>query len=186
VPLNIGGNLSTSRVSYGPGVIAVGVSGTTPSANVGFIGEDGIECEWNVEMGEVSQGNPKLPFFQFAKAHNFFLRVTSIEWNAMSLAYGTGAGITTVNSNNEKMDFGGDPTPTTLAILLQHRKASAVHTINIRMWTAGPETGTVSTTFGDDPHGFNYAFKAMRSSTDWGGTTLADTSQLVQLDIQLQ
>lgn len=186
MPLNIGSSLSTSRVSYGPGVIAVGVSGATPTANVGFIGEDGIECEWNVEMGEVSQGNPKLPFFQFAKAHNFFLRVTSIEWSAARLAYVTGGGITTINSNNEIMDFGGDPSPSTLALLLQHRKASAAHTINIRMWTAGPETGTVSTTLGDDPHGFPYAFKALRSATDWAGNTLGDSSQLVQLDIQLQ
>lgn len=185
MPLNVGDNLSTARVSYGPGVIAVGVTGATPSTNIGYLGEDAIECEWNVEMGEITQGNPKIPFLQFAKAHNFFMRWNSIEWSAARLAYATGAGITTINGTNEIMDFGGDPSPSEVAILLQHRKATATHTVNVRMWKAGPETGTVSTQFGDDPHGFGTAFKALRSTTTWAGATLASDSQLVQLDIAL-
>lgn len=186
MPLNVGDNLSTARVSFGPGVVAVGVTGATPSVNIGYIGEDAIELEWAVEMGEITQGNPRIPFAQFAKAHNFFIRWTSIEWSALRLAYATGGGVTTVNANNEIMDFGGDPSPTEVAILLQHRKATASHTINVRVWKAGPETGTVTTQLGEDPHGFATAFKALRSSTTWAGAALGSESQLVQLDVQLQ
>lgn len=186
MPLNVGSNLSSSRFSAGPAVIAVGVTGATPSSNIGYVSDDPIELEWNVDMGEVSQGNPMLPFFQFAKAHNFFVRATSIEWSASRLAYATGAGVTTIDSNNEIMDFGGDPSPSELAILVQHRKFTAAHTVNARIWKAGPETGTVSTQFSPDGHGFNFAFKALRSTTDWAGATLATDSQLVRLDIQLQ
>lgn len=186
MPLNVGDNLTTSRVSFGPGVIAVGVTGATPTTNVGYIGDDAIELEWNSELGEITQGNPKIPFLQFARAQNFFVRWTSIEWSANRLALATGAGVTTINSSNEIMDFGGDPSPAQIAILVQHRKATVAHTINVRVWTAGPETGQVSTQLGDDPHGFGTAFKALRSTTDWAGNTLANDSQLVRLDIQLQ
>jgi hypothetical protein len=186
VPLNVGDTLTTARVSFGPGVVAIGVTGATPTANIGYLGDDALELEWNNEMGEITQGNPKIPFLQFCRAQNFFARWTSIEWSASRLAYATGAGVTTINSNNEIMDFGGDPSPYQVAILIQHRKATATHTINVRIWTAGPETGTVSTQLGDEVHGFGLAFKALRSTTSWAGATLASDSQLVQLDIQLQ
>lgn len=185
MPLNVGGNLATSRASFGPAVIAMDASGATPSTNIGLIGDDGCQIEFSSSMGDIRQGNPKLSFLKFVQSQDFFMRWTSIEWSANRLAYALGTGVTSISGTNEVLRFGGGPCPSTVALLLQHRKCTAAHTVNVRVWTATPENATIQTQMGDDVHGFPMAFAAQRSATNWAGGSLASDSQLVEVDIQL-
>jgi hypothetical protein len=185
MPLNVGSAVSTGRASFGPGVVALGLAGSTPSDNVGLIGEDGVEIEFQSEMRDIVQGNPKIPIKSFAVAQNFFVRFTSIEWAAYRLAWALGTGATSVSGTNEVYRFGGGPCPTELALLLQHRKCTAAHTVNARLWKCTSETGSFSVQMGDDLHGFAFAFKGLRSATNWAGGSLASDSQLVEIDIEL-
>jgi hypothetical protein len=132
--LNIGSAISTARASFGPAVVALGVAGTTPSDNVGLIGEDGVEFEFMSESRDIVQGNPKIPIKSFFVAQNVMVRFTSIEWAAYRLAWALGTGATSVSGTNEIYRFGGGPCPTELACHIQHRKCTAAHTINYRLW----------------------------------------------------
>lgn len=185
MPLNIGSSVNTQRISFGPATIALGAAGATPSGDIGAIGEDGVELEFASEMRDITQGNPRLPIFKYVQNQNFFVRVTSIEWSANRLLYALGTGATSISGTNEIFRFGGDPCPEEVAILVQHRKCTAAHTINVRVWKAQSENGGTTVQLGDDPHGFEYAWRASRSTTNWAGGTLADDSQLVEVDIQL-
>lgn len=185
MPLNVGGSVATARTSFGPAVIAMDASGATPTSNVGFIGDDGVQIEFNSSMADIRQGNPKLPFFSFIQAQDFFLRWSSIEWSANRLAYALGVGVTSISASNEIVAWGGAPCPSSVALLAQHRKCTAAHTVNVRVWTAVPENATIQTQMGDDVHAFPFAFKALRTATNWAGASLASDSQLVQVDIQL-
>lgn len=187
MPLNIGSNLARTRSAFGPAVLALGAAGTTPTSNIGLISSDNpIEIEFATEFGEVRQGNPMLAEFRYVTSQDFYLRCPSIEWSANRLAYALGTGATSIDANNEIMTFGGDPCPFNVALHLQHVKCLAAHTINVRVWTAQSENGGFAIQFGQQTHEFAYAWKAMRSTTDWAGATLATDAQLVQVDIQLQ
>lgn len=187
MPLNIGSNIATSRAAFGPAVVALGAAGTTPTDNIGLIEPDTpAEIEFQTDFGEVSNGNPMLTIFRYVRSQNFFLRVTSIEWSANRMSYALGTGATAIDANNEIFRFGGDPCPASVALHLQHVKCLAAHTINVRVWTAQSENGGFSVAFGQDPHQFAFAWKALRSTTNWAGGTLATDSQLVEIDIELQ
>lgn len=184
--LNIGSGISTARVSMGPAVIFVGAAGSTPTADVGLIGDDGAELEFQAEMGDLNAGNPMLTIMRYIKAQSVFLRVPSCEWSSNRLAYALGAGATSLSAGNEIFRFGGTPCPHEVALHLQHRKCTAAHTINVRIWKATTETGGLSVKFGADHHQFPFAWKGLRSTTNWAGGSLANTSELVEIDIELQ
>lgn len=183
--LNIGSGISTARVSMGPAVIFLGAAGTTPSADIGLIGDDGAELEFQSEMGDIMAGNPALKIMRYNKAQSVFLRVPSCEWSANRLAYALGSGATSISGTNEIMRFGGQPCPYEVAILLQHRKCTAAHTVNVRMWKATTENGGLAVKFGQDHHQFPYAWTSLRSTTNWAGGALANDSEYVEIDIQL-
>lgn len=185
MPLNIGSNVNTSRLSFGPATVAIGLAGATPTDNVGLIGEDGVELEFASEMRDVTQGNPKTVVQTYVVSQNFFVRFTSIEWAANRLKWALGSGSTSISGTNEIFRWGGEPCPEAVAVHVQHRKCTAAHTINVRVWRAMSENGGTSVQLGDDPHGFAYAFKALRSTTNWAGEALDDDSQLVEIDIEL-
>lgn len=183
--LNVGSSINTSRVSFGQAVIFVGPAGSTPSTDIGLIGEDGGEIELQTEFGDVMAGNPALSVMRYAKTQAAFLRVRSVEWSANLMSYGLGTGVTSISGTNEILRFGGQPCPTELAILLQHRKCTAAHTVNWRFWRVAPESGGFTVQFGQEHHGFDHSWKALRSTTNWAGTSLATTSMLIECDIAL-
>lgn len=185
MPLNLGANISTSRTSAGQAVVFIGPAGSTPTADVGLIGEDGAEVELQTEFGDIMAGNPAMTIERYAKVQNAFCRFRGVEWSANLFAYALGTGVTAISGTNEILRFGGDPCPDTLAILLQHRKCTAAHTINWRFWKVQPETGGFTMQFGQDHHGFDYSYKAIYAATNWAGSSLANTSNLVEMDIQL-
>lgn len=186
MPFNIP-TVSTNRMSLGPAVVYLGPAGTTPTSDVGSIGDDGVELELNSEFVDVMQGNPGNVVQRFVTQQNAFMRFNSVEWSVNQIGWTLGTGTTTISASEEVIDFGGDPCPDNVAIYLQHRKACVAHTINVRFWTASPETGSFSVKFTrNEVQSHAHSFKAIRSTTNWAGTALASDSQLVQIQIQLQ
>jgi len=183
MPLNVPSGTAT-KVSYGPGRLFVGPTGATPTIDVGFIGEDGITVEMTTEMGEITQGNPKLPEIVFNQAQSAMVKLSSIEWDFDRFAEVLNAGETTVTGSNETFGWGGDPCPTEVALHVQHQMCSSGDTMNVYVWRAVGEGGLVLP-ITHDPHTFEFSYKALRSPTEWDGSALGSTEQLLRIDREL-
>lgn len=180
MPLNIPSG-TAANVTYGPALLFVGATGATPSTDVGFISEDGISVELATEMGEISQGNPKLPEIVFNQAQSARVVLTSIEWDMDRFAEALNAGNTTVTGTEETLSWGGEPCPTEVAVHVQHQMCSSGDTMNVYVWRAVGEGGLVLP-FVHDPHNFEFAYKALRATTTWAGVSLPSNEQLIRVE----
>lgn len=186
MPYNIP-TVTTSDISFGPARMFLGTStyagasGDTPSIDVGAIAEDGIGLEISNEVKSIMQGNPRVQVYSFSQQSNVTVKVTSIEWDFTNLAYALGGGVTTVTGTAETFAFGGEPAITEVAIKIQHYMAVSGNTMEIYVWKAQSNTG-VSPQFGQDEHSFEYGFTALRATTDWAGTALAEAQQLIKFN----
>ena len=186
MPLNISDNNAKSRASIGPGVLYIGAAGATPTVSAGLITEDGATFEVGGEMVDVLQGNPRLIEFSFFQTQSATLGITSIEWELDRLASAIGAGNTVVTGTEETLSFGGEPCVQEYAIELQHRKCTAVHTVNIRLWKANSADGGVSVPMNaGQVHQFPMRWRGLRADTNWAGDALPADEQLFQVAIEL-
>lgn len=177
--LNIASNIETSNISIGPGVVAIGPSGATPTVQIGAIGDDGITIELESEKVDIMQGNPQMINHSLNTKQGVKLTLNSIEWANKTLQFALGAGVTVESASLQTFTFGGTPTVTTVAIEMRHQMASG-QTQTWRIWKARGD-GAVSISFGQDVHQIPHAYQAMRSATNWAGTTLPNTDQLLQV-----
>jgi hypothetical protein len=176
MPLNVP-NFTTSKFSFGPGVLYLGAAGTTPTVDVGGITEDGIKVAMMSKKKDIHQGNPKLVCYTFNQEQGMEIELSGIEWNFDSLAYALGAGNTTVSGTEETFAFGGDPLCQTVAIRIVHQMATSGHTMLAYVWQA-VSNGDLELTFGHDEHKFPMKWKAQRCTTNWAGATLPYDEQL--------
>jgi hypothetical protein len=179
VPYNVP-TVTTDDISFGPAVLFAGVAGTTPTVDVGSITEDGISIEITSEKRSISQGNPRIPVFAFSQAQGAMVKLTGIEWDYQNFASALGAGVTTASGSEETFAFGGDPILTEIALHVQHYMAVSGNTLNVYVWKAVSEGG-LSLPLGQDEHQFEFSLMALRSETNWAGTTLPADQQLLQL-----
>lgn len=170
--------MDTDAISFGPATLLLGPSGATPTADVGAIGENGVEIEITSEKRDIRQGNPKTIEHSFATAQGVKVSVTGIEWDFNTFQYAIGAGNTSLSASAHTWAFGGDPIVETVAIHIQHYMAKAADTLNFYVWKARAE-GTLTLPFGDEEHQFPYSWQAMRSATNWAGASLARDEQLI-------
>lgn len=180
MPYNVP-TITTSDISFGPAVLYMGNSGSTPTVDVGAISEDGVSVEVTSEKKYITQGNPKINIYSFSQAQSVMLKVTGIEWNFTNLSYALGAGATSVSSDAETFAMGGDPLISTVALHVEHYMAVSGNTMNVYVWKANSDSG-ISASFGADEHSFEYSFTALRSTTDWVGGTLGPKEQLVKFE----
>lgn len=202
MPLNIPTG-STDNISFGPARIKMDVwsdaVGSTPTTDVGFIGEDGVTVEMTSEKRNIVQGNPQLVNFSFATAQSAMINFTSIEWNFESFRLAIGAGTTSgaysttigqeigntdpeyaTSITGEYFSFGGNPLNTFVAMSIEHEMAVTGDTLYAHIWKAQSESG-FSLPFGSEEHQFEFSFQAIRAITDWGGTDLPFDQQLMKL-----
>lgn len=180
MPLNIPTG-STSDISFGPAILFLGIAGTTPTIDVGFISEDGVSFEISNETKDIMQGNPKLIEYTFSQQQGVMVSLSSIEWDFNNFVRAIGAGVTAAPAGAETFSFGGDPIVTTVAIHVQHQMAVSGNTLNCYVWKAASESG-YGIAMGADEHTFEYKWKAQRSTTDWDGATLPSNEQLVKIE----
>ena len=180
MPLNIPSG-TTNDISFGPGRVYLGISGATPSVDVGFISEDGVTVEVSNERKDIVQGNPKLIEYTFSQAQGATISFTSIEWDLVRFAEVFSAGVTTSTASEVTVGYGGDPIVRSVAIHLQHQMAVTGNTMNCYVWKAVSDT-SLSIPLGADEHSFEMTFKAQRSGTDWGGSSLTYKEQLIKFE----
>ena len=174
-------NYTVANISIGPGVVYLGVAGTTPTTDIGAISTDGLELNLTQEYLEVFQGSPKQLITQFKTSETLEVKITGIEWNLMSLPIALGAGVTTSSGTQDVFSFGGDPTTTALAAKIVHTMPSG-HTINIYMWRTNISGSWNIKMAQDTLHSFPYTFKALVATVAWDGVTaLASGSQLFRI-----
>lgn len=171
---------NTNNISIGPGVVYLGVSGTTPTHDIGAIDKNGLEITLSETYLEVYQGSPKQLARTFKTGENMEIKITGLEWNLIDLAIALGAGVTTSSASQDTFAFGGDPNTSVLAAKIVHSMPVG-HTINIYVWQS-QVSGTWQLKMAEDTlHTFPYSFKALVSTTAWDGTTLASGSQLFKI-----
>jgi hypothetical protein len=170
----------TNDFSFGPGLFYLGVAGTTPTADIGAITEDGITVEISIEKRHIRQGNPKLIEYTFSQAQDAMLKVNGIQWDQDLLLPALGAGTTTSSAAADYFQIGGDPLVTQMAVMIEHQMAITGNTLYVYGWKAVASEG-ISIQFGHDEHQFPYSYTCQRSATDWAGTTLAYNKQLLAI-----
>lgn len=186
--LNVSSNIVRGNMSVGPGVLFLGVAGTTPTTDVGAIAEDGASIEISSEKVTVFQGVPRLPEQSFYQQVGLVMAFNSVEWNFDNILYALGAGATTQTASEETYVLGGEPCPIDVALHFRHQMACNGQTLDAYIWRAQAENGnlTFNFTLANTPHNFEYRWMAMRAETDWAGDTLPDNAQLWKLIRQLQ
>lgn len=173
-------NYDTNNISLGPGILYVGVAGTTPSIDVGAISEDGMTFNVKRDFLEVYQGQPKALIKTFPTQETAEVQCSSIEWNLPNLAIALGAGATTSSASQDTFAFGGDPDNDQVAVHIQHTLPSG-ETVSIYMWKAQPSGEWSMNMKVDTLHTFPYSFKALIATTAWDGSALPAGQQLFKI-----
>ena len=167
----------TERVSFGPGVLYLGASGTTPTVDVGYA--RGATLTITRDVIELWQGSPQELIKRYSNKETVKLAINGLEWNVDNLSYALGAGETTTGVSPELLEGGGDPNMSEVALMYQHITTEG-YTVTLSIWTATGD-GEVSIEFGDDLHEFGYNFTALLSTTNWGGDSLAAKKKLYKI-----
>jgi hypothetical protein len=175
---NLDAQLTTNNISIGPATLKMGPSGATPTVGVGAIGEDGVTLELTSEKRDIMQGNPQVIIHSLNTKQSVKITFNGIEWNNKLLQYALGAGVTVESASLHTFTFGGTPSVTTVAIEMQHQMASG-QTLTTRVWKARGD-GAVAIQFGNEEHKFPHAYQAIWSPTNWAGSVLANTDNLIQ------
>lgn len=168
----------TNRFSFGPGVLKLGTTGTTPTTDVGAV-QSGATLTLTRELLEVPQGSPKTVVKRWATAESVALAVTGIEWNLAHLSEFLGIDYT-AGPSPDRMDFGGALTVKQVSLKFIHQ-TPAGGTVEIWLWEA-TGAGNIEVKFGDDVHEFPYVFNAVYSANGWDGVTLIDGQNLCRID----
>ncbi len=161
----------TSRFSFGPGVIYVGVPGTTPLTEIGAVKGD---AELSIERTrlEVFAGSPQSKIAQYVTKEEVIMKVTGIEWNLDNLNFALGAGVTGASNPNETFEFGGDMTFGNKAVRFVHRTADG-STIDIHLFKC-EGSGKLSISFKEtDMHEFPFEFHTLEGTSDFANGALA-------------
>jgi hypothetical protein len=170
----------TDNISLGPGILFIGPAGTTPTTDVGAIGEDGATFSITREVLEVFQGSPRSLTKLFVTFEDVRLTVSTIEWNLINLAVALGAGVTTTSGVEDTISFGGDPNFLEQAVLLEH-VLPVGHTVSIQIWKAQAVGEMEITLAQDELQTFPYNFRALEENLDWAGTTLPNKQRLFRI-----
>lgn len=189
MPLNIpsGTNLQ-NNVSFGPARVLMdpvpstgfSASGSTPTTDVGWIGEDGVNIELTSDKKNIVQGNPQLVAYSFATAQTAMINFTSIQWDFDNFILALGAGTTTIDGVNSYFDFGGNPLNTLTSIKLEHQMAVTGDTLCVYAWKAQSESGFSIPMTATEEHSFEFSFQVIRSETDWCNEALGNENQLIR------
>jgi hypothetical protein len=168
-----------NNFSFGPGILYIGVTGATPTTDVGA--STGGVLRVTRTILPVDQGTPKMRVHNLCSQELVELEFTSIEWDVLKMAMLLGAGETASASNVDSIDLGGDFNYGKWAVHYQHRMPAG-YTLNIYLWEA-IGSGETENTFGDALHEMGYKFQAVRATTDWNSASIAEKKQYCHIEI---
>ena len=168
------------NISLGPGILYVGLVGSTPTIDVGAISEDGMDFNVSREFIEVYQGQPKTLIKTFPSQEVVEVTCNAIEWNLINLPLALGSGATTSSATEDTFAFGADPGNDEVAVHIQHALPSG-NTVSIYIWRAQPSGEWSMSMSQDTIHTFPYSFKALQATTSWDGSSLPVGQQLFKI-----
>ncbi len=185
-------NFTTTDISFGPAVVYIGpyaVSGTTPTYDIGALGEDGVTFEITSEKKYISQGNPATPLMAFTQTNGAKVSFTSLEWDFSRFSNSLGAGVTAedgpLNAGgagaNSTFKWGGDPTVGAFTLHVKHLMNNG-NTMEMKVWKCFSDAG-FSINFNQDEHMFAMSFTAAvpeSTAVTWDGRALDRASNLVE------
>lgn len=202
MPLNIPTTGTENNVSFGPGRVYMDqypasgpvAAGSTPTTDVGWIGEDGVTVELTSEKKNIVQGNPQLVAYSFCTTQTAMINFTSIQWDFDNFILALGAGTTSVGSGGSgpsvpvgaptgsgvNFDFGGNPLNTMVAMRIEHQMAVTGDTMYVYAWKAQSESGFSIPMTATEEHSFEFSFQVVRSTVDWCNAALPSENQLIR------
>ena len=165
----------TARFSFGPGVLYMGVQGTTPLIDIGAVRGD---AEVTVErtMLEMYQGSPQSLVKKYAVKEDVILKVTGVEWDLDNIAYGLGAGVTSVSGANEIFEFGGDTAVNNRALRYIHRTPDG-GTVDMHFFAAEGAGKLAIAIKQDDFHEFPFEFSMLEGTVDFSNVALGTSKK---------
>ena len=156
---------SSKRFSFGPGIMYLGVAGTTPTMDIGAVtGDFALEVDRTVLA--IEQGSPQTVVQQYCVKEDVKFSVTGIEWNMTNMSYLLGAGVTTQSGANEQLDFGGDFNLSNRAVRFVHIQPDG-STIDIQIFNAQGGGKIKIGGKSKAPHEFPYDFVALLGTVDF-------------------
>lgn len=167
-----------TNISFGPAIVYIGTSGATPSTDVGYIrAEDGVTWEVTREVSPIEQGNPLMAILHYDTRHAARVTFNSIEWNYNRMIEALGSGTTNLSGDLQTLTWGGDPTPTKYAMVIEHASAQSSHTHYLDLWQVRSAEG-FSVTLSGEPHSHPRAFSCERVTSNWAGAALSRGNRL--------
>ena len=166
-------------LSFGPGVVYIGASGSSPwgsslekTADVGAV-DEGMVLTHSVEVLDVLQGNPRQLIKSFRTLETVTFAFTGFEWKISNLDKYLGAG----HVSGNEFAFGGDVSFTECSLRLRHQAPpesgqTVGATVTIDIWKAR-SNGDLALTFGGELHQFPLTFTALQADKNWVGESLA-------------
>ncbi len=168
------------NISLGPGILFIGLLGTTPILDVGAIAEDGMTLNVTREFLEVFQGSPKTRIKQFVITETVEVEVQSLEWNLLNLPFALGAGVTSSSGTEDVYSMGGDADTSEVAIRIEHTLPSG-NTISIFIWRAQTQGEWELNLAQDELQQFPFAFRALEATVSWDQVDLPAKSNLIRI-----
>jgi hypothetical protein len=167
------------RLTFGPGILKVGVAYATPTTDVGYC--RGATLTITRQKLDVFQGSPRSLIETYAVQEDVTLNFTGLEWNPANLIQALGSGVATGTAPAmETLEFGGEVTFSEVALLFSHITPTG-GTVDIKIWRAQGQ-GEFNINFGDDMQEFQYNFRAIESLTSWENASLGTNKRLLKVE----
>lgn len=163
--------VTTSRMSFGNGILYIGPVGSTPTIDIGTVKGD---AEFNVkrDMYDVYSGSPQSLVKKYAVKEDISLKITGIEWNMNNIMQVLSAGVTTLVGVTETFEFGGDPDTDPYAVRFVHKQPDG-STVDIQLFTCFGK-GELAIAFKEkEVHEFPLEFQAVEGTVDFSNVALA-------------
>ena len=171
--------VTSKLLTFGPGVLYLGVAGATPTVEVGS-----VEAKMSIGVKRTSlelyQGSPATLVEQVCTKEEVDVSFTGLELNLVNLKYALGAG--ELSNGDKTMGFGGDMDYSNVALKFVHQTAAG-GTVTVSLWAANG-SGEASLDFGEEWTKFPLKFSGKQSATDWAGATLAAKQQIFKIVMQ--
>lgn len=164
-----------TRLSIGAMRVYIGDVGSTPTTDIGYLGDGGVSFEISQEVFDVFQGTPRARVKSFVIQKDIAVSFSSIEWNLKNLAgLVAGSYVTATTAVSETLWLTIDPCTIERSMRLEHdlackTDAGAAGKVYIDIFRAQP-TGSVAIQFSaDTTHEFPNEWQALVANTDWAG-----------------
>jgi len=171
------------RLSFGPGVIYIGVAGQTPLTDIGAVNE-GMSLSHTTESIALEQGSMSINLREFITEENAIFTFQKLEWVTTNFDKFAGAG----HVDGDRFTYGGDINYTEASLRLVHQlppaQGSVVgSTIIIDIWQARSNSD-FDIDFPEDIEDIEFHYKALPSTVDWSGNALDTDVRLYRITIQ--